>query len=173
MFLTFACGRGQTRRLGVFILTFVFDLKVSPYPSLVCQFCRNSFMLCPNKQVSHANGLVRIWGHEVFDVTWLLERRTGGVKTLALGGEVLSTVWSGNSISCKHLEWMPGLCLHLYLVVKELMPRCNQKLMKRVGPHSNFCGRICDYWLSQKAPCMETPYHTQGELIPPHNCIWN
>lgn len=69
MLLTFAYGREQTRRLGVFILMSVFDLKVSPYLSLVCQFCQNSFMLYPNKQVNHANGLARVGGQEVFDVT--------------------------------------------------------------------------------------------------------
>lgn len=60
MLLTFAYGKGQTRRLGVFILMFVFDLKVSPYLSLVCRFCQNSFMLYPNKQVSHAKGLAGV-----------------------------------------------------------------------------------------------------------------
>lgn len=173
MFLTFAYGRGQTGRLGVFILRFVFDLKVSPYPSLVCQFCRNSFMLYPNKQVNHANSLARIWGHEVFDVTWLLERRIGRVETLALGGEAQSTPWSECTISCKHLEQMLCPCLHLYLVMKELLPRCNQKLTKRVGPYSNFCGRFYDYWLYQKTPSMEIPYYTQEELMSPHNHIWN
>lgn len=69
MFLTFAYRRGQTGRLGVFIVTFVFDLKASPYLSLVCQFCPNSFMPYPNKQVNHANDLARIGGREVFDVT--------------------------------------------------------------------------------------------------------
>lgn len=134
MFLTFAYGRGQTGRLGVFILTFVFVLKVSPHLSLVCQFCWYSFMLYPNKQVNHANGLARIWGREMFDVTWLLDRRIGRVETLALGGEAQSTPWSEHTITCKHLEQRPGPCLHLYLVMKELMPRCNQKLIKRVGP---------------------------------------
>lgn len=173
MFLTFAYRKGQTGRLGVFILTFVFDLKVSPYLSLVCQFCSNSFMLYPNKQVNHANGLAGIWGHEVFDVTWLLEKRIGRVETLSLGGEAQSTLWSEHTISHKHLEQMPSPCLHLYLVMKELMPRCNQKLTGRVGPLSNFCGRFCDYWLYQKTPCIKIYYYTLEELMSPQSHIWN
>lgn len=146
----------------------VFDLKVSPYLSLVCQFCQNSFMLYPNKQVNHANGLARVGGQEVFDVTWLLKRRVGRVEALSLGGEAQSTFWSGHTLGHKHLEQAPGPCLHLHLVMKKQMPRCNQKLTERVGPRSDFCGRFCD----QNTPWMEIPYCVQEELMTPHSCIW-
>lgn len=51
------------------------------------------------------------------------------------------------------------------------MPRYIQKLKKSVGPHSNFCGRLCDYWLYHNTPHMEIPYYTQEELMSTHSCI--
>lgn len=93
------------------------------------------------------------------------------MEILGLGGEAQSTPWSELTISRKRLEQMPGPCLHLYLEMKELMPRGNQKLTKRVGPYSDFCGTFCDYWLYQKTPCMDIPYYMHEELMSPHSHV--